>query len=85
LPLQAAIEEESRGLREGELGVVDPDSRMTQLGMLPLIPQDRDYYHFESRRFRAPGCDRLRPLARRWCDGGVGEVENSPPSYPLSR
>ena len=83
LPLPAAIEDESRGLGDGELWVVDPDSRMTQLGMLPVTPQDRHYYHFESRRFRAPGCDRLSQLAARWCDEQWGSVETPDYAHPF--
>ena len=82
LPLLAAIEEESKGLGEGDLWIVDPDSRMTQLGMLPVMTQDRDYYHFESRRFRAPGGDRLSQLAARWCEEVWGKIETPDQAHP---
>jgi ADP-heptose:LPS heptosyltransferase len=83
LPLQAAIEEESKGLGEGDLWVVDPDSRMTQLGILPVLMEDRHYYHFESRCFRAPGCDRLSQLAARWCDEQWGSMETPDQAHPF--
>lgn len=43
--------------------VVDTDSRLTQLGLLPVCPEDR-YFHFESRA--CDGGDALPELAARW-------------------
>lgn len=45
--------------------VVDPDSRMSQLGLLPVCPEDR-YYFFESRAYGGDGDEALPALARRW-------------------
>lgn len=52
--------------------VVDPDSRLTQLGLISVCPEDR-YFHFESRSFGGPGGnpslnvdERLPALASRW-------------------
>ena len=36
---------------EGEFLIVDPDSRMTQLGLLPLTPNDAGYCFLETRSF----------------------------------
>lgn len=47
--------------------VVDPDSRLTQLGLLPICAEDR-YYFFDSRSETRPGS--LSQLAARW----VGET-----------
>lgn len=44
--------------------VVDPDSRLTQLGLYPVAPDYR-YYFFESRSIEGPGS--LVDLARDWC------------------
>jgi hypothetical protein len=44
--------------------IVDPDSRLTQLGMYPVAPDDR-YYFFDSRSVEGPGS--LGELARDWC------------------
>ena len=38
---------------EGEFLIVDPDSRMTQLGLLPLTPNDAGYCFLETRSFGA--------------------------------
>ena len=45
--------------------VIDPDSRLTQLGLLPA--GDEDHYHlFESRRYGGESHDALPDLAARW-------------------
>jgi hypothetical protein len=45
--------------------VIDPDSRLTQLGLLPICPEE-DYYLFESRAYGAQSDESLPALARRW-------------------
>ncbi|MEO7144801.1 MAG: hypothetical protein ABI165_14980, partial [Bryobacteraceae bacterium] len=45
--------------------VVDPDSRLTQLGLLPVCEEDR-YFFFESRSFGGDGGGPLPVLAGRW-------------------
>ena len=45
--------------------VIDPDSRLTQLGLLPICPEE-DYYLFESRAYGADSDEPLPALARRW-------------------
>jgi hypothetical protein len=49
--------------------VVDPDSRITQLGLLPVCPEE-NYYLFESRTYGGDGAESLGALVRRW----VGET-----------
>jgi hypothetical protein len=44
--------------------IVDPDSRLTQLGVYPVAPDNR-YYFFNSRGVDGPGS--LSDLARDWC------------------
>lgn len=54
-----------RGLRlEGGI-VVDPDSRLTQLGLLPVCAEE-NYYFFESRVYGGDGRSPLGALAREW-------------------
>ena len=48
LRLRARIERSIAGLEPGEWLVIDPDSRLTQLGLLP-VTDDRYYDFFESR------------------------------------
>jgi hypothetical protein len=47
--------------------VLDPDSRLTQLGMIRVCPDDR-YRFFESRSFGGNANERLPDLAARWAD-----------------
>jgi hypothetical protein len=47
--------------------VIDPDSRLTQLGLIRVCPDDR-YCFFESRSFGGDGGERLPDLAARWSD-----------------
>lgn len=44
--------------------IIDPDSRLTQLGVYPVAPEQR-YYFFNSRGVDEPGS--LTDLARNWC------------------
>ena len=45
--------------------VVDPDSRLTQLGLVPVCPEE-SYYFFESRSYGGDGDEPLVELAARW-------------------
>lgn len=47
--------------------VLDPDSRLTQLGLIRVCPDDR-YRFFESRSFGGNANERLPDLAARWAD-----------------
>ena len=62
----------------GDAIVIDPDSRLTQLGLLPVCPEDR-YFFFESRAYGGDGNESLTTLAQRWAAStfGAGEACNS--------
>jgi len=45
--------------------VIDPDSRLTQLGLLPVCAEE-DYFLFDSRSYGNDGEEPLAVLARRW-------------------
>jgi hypothetical protein len=45
--------------------VIDPDSRLTQLGLLPVCPEE-NYYFFDSRAWGGDGAESLGCLTRRW-------------------
>jgi ADP-heptose:LPS heptosyltransferase len=45
--------------------VIDPDSRLTQLGLLPVCDEDR-YFFFESRSYGGDTASNLTTLTRRW-------------------
>jgi ADP-heptose:LPS heptosyltransferase len=57
--------------------VVDPDSRLTQLGLLPIC-QEEDYYFFESRAQGADGDAPLSVLAREWAESTFGVSQARP-------
>lgn len=51
--------------------VIDPDSRLTQLGLLPVCSEE-NYYFFESRSFGGESDAPLSALARRWVEETFG-------------
>ena len=57
--------------------VIDPDSRLTQLGLLPICAEE-DYYFFESRSYGGASADSLCALAGRWGSETFGAVDPRP-------
>ena len=57
--------------------VLDPDSRLTQLGLLPICPEE-NYRFFESRGYGGTGSDPLPELARRWAEETLGIPDARP-------
>ncbi|HEU0174456.1 MAG TPA: glycosyltransferase family 9 protein [Blastocatellia bacterium] len=47
-----AVNGEINGLSADEFLLIDPDSRLTQLGLLPLLKNERNYLFFESRSYQ---------------------------------
>ena len=75
LDLVASVQEELEGLGDGDYLVFDPDSRLTQLGVLPLVP-DRYYRFFNSRgKPGYPVKGSISTLANVWLDGVLGQGE----------
>lgn len=74
-----AIGQAVAGLSAGQYVVLDPDSRITQLGLLPLVRHDDSYHFFESRAYAANTSSPLAQLSGQWlresfgsdCDGLV--------------
>jgi ADP-heptose:LPS heptosyltransferase len=62
--------------------VIDPDSRLTQLGLLPICAEDR-YHLFESRGYGGDGTLNLAALAARWAEETLG-IANAGPYVALS-
>jgi ADP-heptose:LPS heptosyltransferase len=54
---------------------IDPDSRLTQLGLTPVCA-DEDYYFFESRAYGGDGDESLGTLTRRWVSETFGVVQS---------
>jgi ADP-heptose:LPS heptosyltransferase len=57
--------------------VIDPDSRLTQLGLLPICPEP-DYYFFESRSYGGDSDLTLSVLTRRWLSETFGVPDARP-------
>ncbi len=57
--------------------VLDPDSRLTQLGVISVCPEP-NYFWFNSRMYGGQGNDRLPDLAARWARE-VLDVEDAQP------
>ena len=51
--------------------LIDPDSRLTQLGLLPVCPEER-YYFFESRAYGGDSHRTLMELAASWAGETLG-------------
>jgi len=57
--------------------VIDPDSRLTQLGLIRVC-DDADYFLFPSREYGGEGHDRLPDLAARWAREVCGVSDARP-------
>jgi ADP-heptose:LPS heptosyltransferase len=57
--------------------IIDPDSRLTQLGLLPICSEE-DYYFFESRSYGGDGDESVSDLARRWVSETFGAADARP-------
>ncbi|MDX2041860.1 MAG: glycosyltransferase family 9 protein [Acidobacteriota bacterium] len=83
LDVVAAVNEERQGFNKDGVWVIDPDSRLTQLGLLPLVANDHNYFFFESRSYqvRSTAFNRVQSTAfrRQTSDEGDSTVENQPP------
>lgn len=51
--------------------VIDPDSRLTQLGLLPVCAEE-NYFFFESRSFGGDGDENLTAITQRWSQQTFG-------------
>ncbi len=57
--------------------VIDPDSRLSQLGLISMCDGDR-YFHFNSRSYGGDREDRLPDLAARWAREVFGVTDAHP-------
>jgi hypothetical protein len=57
--------------------VIDPDSRLTQLGLLPICGEE-DYYFFESRSYGGDRADSLTALTQQWVAETFGARDARP-------
>ncbi|PYP90144.1 MAG: hypothetical protein DMF61_00055 [Blastocatellia bacterium AA13] len=85
LELLKAIREMSREL--DEFAIIDPDSRLTQLGVFPLNPashSDRCLF-FPSREFRSETSECLAALAAEWSGALFGSERRVTPTLALKK
>ncbi|MFQ5902885.1 MAG: glycosyltransferase family 9 protein [Candidatus Binatia bacterium] len=85
LDLIKVLNDEKSGFKPEEYLIVDPDSRLTQLGLLPLTEDDSRYYFFESRGYRKPGMGCISQLALSWLNERFGAEEELYPYVSLSK
>ncbi|MDA1314208.1 MAG: hypothetical protein O2968_12785 [Acidobacteria bacterium] len=82
--LVETVQRETAGIPPEDYLLLDPDSRLTQLGLLPLLADDARYIFFESRSFTAPGAAALSDLTAAWLDSVFGPgARRSLPSVSL--
>lgn len=62
--------------------VLDPDSRLTQLGLLPVCPEE-SYYFFESRGYGGTSDESLVELTRQWTAQTLGIPDAKPYVAPM--
>lgn len=62
---------------EADSLVLDPDSRLTQLGLLPIGAEER-YHLFESRAYGGAGTESLPELAAQWAEETLGVAGAKP-------
>jgi ADP-heptose:LPS heptosyltransferase len=78
--LARSAREMTRDLKPDEFMIVDPDSRLTQLGLLPLAD---NYLFFPSREYGSETQHTLSRLAAAWTDELFGAQETAFPSISL--
>ncbi|MCK5228380.1 MAG: hypothetical protein KAK02_09245 [Desulfobulbaceae bacterium] len=82
--LFSLVQKEKKGLSPGELLLFDPDTRMTQLGLLPLV--DEEYTCYCNTRNDYPEAPEmsLPALVNRWLDGLLPEKSMQYPAVAFS-
>ncbi|MBM3334402.1 hypothetical protein FJY63_07050 [Candidatus Sumerlaeota bacterium] len=72
LEVVETIDDERKGLGPDEFLVVDPDSRLTQLGVLPVVEDAARYFFFESRSHRTEGAECIGQITVNWVNECFG-------------
>ena len=83
LDIVKAVEEEIRDLQPHEFVLLDPDSRLLQLGLLPALQDESRYFFFESRRAGSSGSQTLSRLTSEWLNETFGGIEVCLPRISL--
>jgi len=66
------IQRDTTGLQASEYLIIDPDSRLTQLGLLPLLRDESAYVFFESRSYQAGELQKISELTAHWLHSMCG-------------
>jgi len=80
--LVSIVRDATTHLSPSEFLVVDPDSRLTQLGMLPVAP-DSNYAFFPSREYKSSSPEPLAHLASEWSGQLLGLDEPQLPRLSI--
>lgn len=83
LEVLSVVEAEIQGLGLKEYLIIDPDSRLTQLGLLPL-GDERRYLFFPSRRFHESCSRPLGSLVAEWINRWSGQNKDTFPRLWLA-
>jgi hypothetical protein len=81
-----AVRSLTKGLERAEYLIVDPDSRLTQLGLLPIAADEDEsaYLFFPSREYGASTSRSLAQLTSLWLNRIFGEDETTLPRVALN-
>ncbi len=85
LDLLDVVRELTEGLERGEFLILDPDTRLTQLGLLPLARDEADYLFFPSREYGNSTPESLGRLTSYWLDTVFGARHMTYPRLSLAR
>ena len=85
LDVTEAVQALTADLRSSEWLIVDPDSRLTQLGLLPLGESGENYLFFPSREYGAQSAQPLGELVAAWLDEVFGAPLHATPGLSLRR
>jgi ADP-heptose:LPS heptosyltransferase len=85
LDVLGAVNALTADLSLAEWLIVDPDSRLTQLGLLPPAKREENYLFFPSREYGAATSDSLGQLIAAWLDETFGSPRPTSPSLSPRR
>jgi len=84
-----SISDLTKGVHQEELLIVDPDTRLTQLGLLPVSSElhhpNSQYLFFPSREYGSGTSRPLGQLTSDWLDDRLGKTDRIYPKIFLSR